>query len=227
MRRPSGTWIRPRDTIDLGRAPWMGTPAKMMQPRDGRSRPEIARLRVDLPAPFEPTTATISPCCTVRSTPCRISAPPYPAWSPLTARTGSGILRRRAAAEIGLYHARIGCNGLRRTFRNDAALGQHQDLLGEAHDGLHDMLGENDCDAAIADAANDGHHVANLRWIEPCEHLVEQQQPWRDRKRPRELEPFERRDRQGCGGPLEMRPKPKRVRDLGRGRQRIYPRPVQ
>src|SRR6266478_5449053 len=109
MRRPSGTWIRPRDTIDLGRAPWMGTPA-------------------------------ISPCCTVRSTPCRISAPPYPAWSPLTARTGSGILRRRAAAEIGLYHARIGRNGLRRTFRHDSALGQHQDLLGEAHDGLHDML---------------------------------------------------------------------------------------
>src|SRR5205085_12069532 len=118
---------------------WMGTPANIMPPREGRSRPEIARFKVDLPAPFEPTTATISPYCTVRSTPCRISAPPYPAWSPLTASTGSVTAesRGRAPAEIGLYDARIGCDHPRRACRNDAAFGQHQDLLGETHDGLH------------------------------------------------------------------------------------------
>src|SRR5260370_41984708 len=84
--------MKPRDTIDAGCARSMGTFANMMEPREGLSRPEIARLRVDFPAPLDPRTATISPCPTVRSTPWRISVPPYPACSLLTARIGSVII---------------------------------------------------------------------------------------------------------------------------------------
>ena len=61
MRRPSGTWIRPRATIAAGRACSMVAPSKRMLPRQGRMTPEMVRLSVDLPAPFEPSTATISP----------------------------------------------------------------------------------------------------------------------------------------------------------------------
>ena len=41
-----------------------------------RITPEMVRLSVDLPAPFEPSTATISPAPTLRSTPRRISVAP-------------------------------------------------------------------------------------------------------------------------------------------------------
>ena len=59
-----------------GRARSIGSAAKRIAPRHGRSTPEIARLSVDLPAPFEPSTATISPSFTARSMPRRISVAP-------------------------------------------------------------------------------------------------------------------------------------------------------
>ena len=76
MRRPSGTWIRPCATIAEGRARSIGAPPKRIAPRHGRSAPEMVRLSVDLPAPFEPSTATISPSFTARSMPRRISVAP-------------------------------------------------------------------------------------------------------------------------------------------------------
>src|SRR5258706_8892099 len=42
-----------------------------------RTRPEIARSSVDLPAPFGPTTPTSSPCFTSREMPFRICALSY------------------------------------------------------------------------------------------------------------------------------------------------------
>ena len=42
----------------------------------GAQTPEIVRLSVDFPAPFEPSTATISPALTARSMPRRISVAP-------------------------------------------------------------------------------------------------------------------------------------------------------
>ena len=75
-RRPSGTWIRPRDTIAEGRARSIACPTKRIAPRHGRSTPEIARLSVDFPAPFEPSTATTSLSPTARSMPRKISVAP-------------------------------------------------------------------------------------------------------------------------------------------------------
>jgi len=76
MRRPSGTWIRPCATIAEGRARAISLPAKRIAPCQARNTPEIARLSVDLPAPFAPSTATISPSFTARLTPRRISVAP-------------------------------------------------------------------------------------------------------------------------------------------------------
>jgi len=50
---------------------------------------------VDLPAPFAPIIATISPGSTVSETPCRTLIGPYPASSFSTSRRG-GIVRRPA-----------------------------------------------------------------------------------------------------------------------------------
>ena len=60
-----------------GRSRSIGTPSKRMRAlREARMTPEMVRLSVDLPAPFEPSTATISPAPTARSTPRRISVAP-------------------------------------------------------------------------------------------------------------------------------------------------------
>ena len=39
-------------------------PSNVIAPRRGDTRPEMARIVVDLPAPFEPISVTISPSCT-------------------------------------------------------------------------------------------------------------------------------------------------------------------
>src|SRR5215470_3674867 len=147
MRRPSGTWMRPRATIAEGRSRSIATSSNRIEPVHGRTTPEMAWLSVDFPAPFEPNTATISPCPTTRSTPRRISVPPYPARRLFTTRMDSGMgascSRHPAgctAAQIGLDHTRISRDCARRTFRNDAPLGQHEHVLGKAQDRLHDVL---------------------------------------------------------------------------------------
>src|SRR3972149_8477419 len=63
-----------------GRKPFISLPLNITRPDLGRSKPEIVRITVDLPAPFGPTKQTISPLSTCRLTPCKISTPGiYPA----------------------------------------------------------------------------------------------------------------------------------------------------
>src|SRR3974390_787515 len=199
MRRPSGIWMSPRATMDAGGSFSSALPAKIMDTRESGSRPEIARFSVDFPAPFDPRMAMISPCPTVRSRPCRISVPPYPACTPLTIRIGSGIMGsgsalRRALTEVGLYDARICRDRLRRSLRDDAAFGQNQDLLRKAHHGLHHVLDQDDGGAALADGANERQDVGVPGRIDPGDHFVRKKKPRVDRERARQLEPLERRD---------------------------------
>src|SRR5262249_41888657 len=157
MCRPSGTCTSPRPTIAAGRFPSIAAPAKVIVPRHGHSTPEMVRLRVDLPAPFAPSTATISFALTVRSTPRKISVAPYPVWSPETPRGGSesrvgigplpGHVARGTVAEVGLDDARIAGDRLWCAFREDASLDQHVTQLCETHHRLHDMLDHHDSDA--------------------------------------------------------------------------------
>ena len=59
-----------------GGAPAIGSPRNRTAPSRGDRRPAIVLSSVDLPAPFGPMIATISPASTRRPTPRRIS------WSP-------------------------------------------------------------------------------------------------------------------------------------------------
>ncbi len=69
MRRPSGACaILSRAISCVGN--WvMSRPAKVMWPSRARGLPKIVIISVDLPAPFAPMSATISPSPTSTSTP--------------------------------------------------------------------------------------------------------------------------------------------------------------
>src|SRR5208282_3834583 len=93
-------------------------------------------------------------------------------------------------AKIGLDDGGIRHHLGRSSFGDDAAFRQHEDVLGEAHHGLHDMLDHDDGDAASAESANNGDYVADLGWIESSQHFVEQEKLWLGRKRASKLEAF-------------------------------------
>src|SRR5262249_10212172 len=120
--------MRPRATIVAGDSCAIADPLNRMAPRQARLTPEIVRLIVDLPAPLGPRTVTISPECTAKSTPRRISVSAYPACTPVSERSGSGMgvscgrALRRASAQISLDDALVSCDLCRRAAGNDAAL---------------------------------------------------------------------------------------------------------
>ena len=60
-RRPSGTSAMPSATIFCELSEVMSRPMKLMLPELGRTRPEMARSVVDLPAPLAPMSVTIWP----------------------------------------------------------------------------------------------------------------------------------------------------------------------
>ena len=65
IRRPSGDWAIPRRTISSAAVRSIRLPSNVTCPWRGRSRPEIVRSVVDLPAPLDPMSVTISPGMTV------------------------------------------------------------------------------------------------------------------------------------------------------------------
>ena len=67
--RPPGTWMTPLRAIRCGPMPLMSTPLWLIVPCVGLTRPEIARSTVDLPAPFVPSSAIVSPSRSSRLTP--------------------------------------------------------------------------------------------------------------------------------------------------------------
>ncbi len=129
-----------------------------------------------------------------------------------------------ALAEIGLDDAGIAGNRLRRAFGDDAALRQHEDMPGQAHHRLHDVLDHDDGDAAIADGEDHRHHIANLGRVEPRQHLVEQEQPRLDRQRAGKLEALSSRNRKARRRTVERRIQPDRAGDVAGGVERIRAR---
>ena len=63
----------PRRVIVWGLSPAMSSPRSRIDPCAGFSSPKIVLISVDLPAPFGPTTVTISPLPTSIVTPFRMS----------------------------------------------------------------------------------------------------------------------------------------------------------
>src|SRR5262249_34598812 len=209
-QRPSGTWMSPRATIVAGFSRSISLPAKRMEPCVARSTPEIVRLSVDFPAPFEPSTATISSAATSRSIPRSTSIAPERGVSPLTASSASNMCAswgrktcRRAVAEISFDHARIAHNDLRRPFSDDTPLREHENVFREAHHRLHHVLGHQYGDAGVGDAADDRHHRGDLGGVEAGKHLVEQKEFGLGRERACDFQPLAARDGEACGWTVE------------------------
>src|SRR5215208_1597346 len=79
----------PRRCASAGEERRISSPARWMAPSSGGNTPVTIWMSVDLPAPFSPTSAWISPGRTVRSTPSRATTPPNRLRSPATARSAS------------------------------------------------------------------------------------------------------------------------------------------
>jgi hypothetical protein len=73
---PSGDCEIPSRTTSCGAVSLISSPANRMEPCAGGVSPEMERSVVDLPAPFEPISVTISPSSTVIDTP--LSASMFP-----------------------------------------------------------------------------------------------------------------------------------------------------
>src|SRR5262249_48811646 len=224
-QRPSGTWMSPRETIAAGFSCSIACPAKTIEPFVARSTPEIVRLSVDLPTPFDPSTATISPAPTIRSTPCRTWVSPYPACrSPTLSSALASMLRsqlcRRATTEVRLNDQRIRNNFRRRALGNDPAFGEHEHVLGETHHRLHDMFDHQYSDATAAKIADDRPDVTDLGGMEPRQHFIEQKHLRFGSKRTRKFEPLAPGDGQGVGRLVEHLAKPYIAADLVSSRER-------
>src|SRR6516165_5603148 len=75
-RRSCGMVTMPAAMASWGLAKWHSSPSRRTTPRLGRWTPPRMRISVDLPAPFSPTTAWISPYATSKSTPSSATVAP-------------------------------------------------------------------------------------------------------------------------------------------------------
>src|SRR5437870_12494400 len=108
-----------------GRRPTIDSPSSVMSPSRGFSTPEITRRIVVLPAPFVPSSATISPSWTSRSIPNKTSIGPYEAWTRSSRsnralpRRGGILLAPAGPAQVGLEHTVLVHDLARRVLRDD------------------------------------------------------------------------------------------------------------
>src|SRR3954451_19170524 len=180
--RPSGDCDTPRTTRRSARNLVMSCPSNRIEPwATGRS-PEIARIVVDLPAPFAPIRATISPSPTVRLMPCRAWMRPY---SSVTLSSSSSIgghsqVRgddRRIVPHLG------GC-----PLGDLLAELQHHDPVGHTHHQAHVVLDQQYGVAQVADPPDELEQVLLLGRVEAGRRLVQAEQLRLGGQRPGDLQ---------------------------------------
>src|ERR1700681_3043873 len=169
MRRPSGTCAIPSATTSSGCSPSSGLPANRIVPDDGAITREIALSVVLLPAPFAPSSDTISPSATTSEMPCSASTAPYRA----TRSWISSSIER--AAEIRGDHVGVARDLLGRSFRDVLAEVQHRDAVADGHHEVHVVLDEQQRRILLANAAQQCDEGVGFGRVHPRRGLVEQQ----------------------------------------------------
>src|SRR5262245_16205457 len=136
-------------------------------------------IKVLLPLPLVPSSATVSPSRTSMETPWRTRTAPYPA---ATSRTTILL------AKIGLLDGRI-AHDLRRSALGDSiARVEDHDPLREAHDRAHDVLDHDDRDPLLVQPEQDREDVVHLGAGESRHGLVGDQELRPRRHRAGQLE---------------------------------------
>ena len=128
--------------------------------------------------------------------------------------------------EIGFDNGRVGDKLLRGSMRDHPSLVEDIGLLGEAHDGLHHMLDQQNGDAGIADLADDRDDFDDFAGDESRHDLVEQQEFRFRRQRAGEFEALAPGNSQRFRRLIEHAAHADLLGDQGRPRQRIAPAPV-
>src|SRR6516165_6066047 len=104
-RRSCGMVTMPAAIASWGLAKWHSSPSRRITPRSGRWTPPRMRISVDLPAPFSPTTAWISPYATPKSTPSSATVAPNRLLMPSALTAGPVIASTRNERHL---HLRVG-----------------------------------------------------------------------------------------------------------------------
>ena len=163
----------------------MRAPRKLTSPTMGRINPLSARMSVVLPAPLPPSTATSSPLA--------ISS------DAITARHGRGAIARRerahgqqefflrrqralspavgllADAKISLAHGRRCRDFERRAFCDLGAGVEHDDVARNAHDQLHVVLDQDNCDPDGGELAQQYVDRRRVLGVKPGSRLIERE----------------------------------------------------
>src|SRR5438067_4994205 len=82
---------------------------------------------------------------------------------------------RELLSEIGLDHPMLPCDLVRASIRDQLAMMQNEHTLGERENNLHDVLDDQDGDAARGNLAHEGKRALDLARVEAGIDLVEHQ----------------------------------------------------
>ena len=205
--RPSATWPMPRLQISCDSRPPIDFPFwKRTVPHGRFSMPAMVRMSEDLPAPFAPTMATISPLPT--------------SSADAGERLGVAVIQieiarpggnpgphfRHSFAEVALEHRGVAHHLLGRAARDHLAVVQHADVLRERHHRAHHVLDQQDGEALGAvDVAEHLDHLVALGRAQPGHHLVEQQQARPGGERARDLQALAVGQGERGGGEMGLR----------------------
>ena len=175
-------------------------------PADGRTSPMMVFMRVDLPAPFAPTTATSSPSADLDRDPAeRVDVPVVDMDGPPDPQHATAL---RGMAEIGLDDALDLLDLLRRPLGNLHAVVEHGHAVRDLHHEVHVVLDQEHGDAPVTDAPDQAVDHLDLLAVEPRRGLVEEKEPRADGEGAGDLEHALLPVRQGGGDRLRLLPEP-------------------
>src|SRR5436305_15206542 len=124
--------MTPRSTTSCGSSRDRSSPRNTIAPLFHCTRRETFLSVVDFPAPFAPTSVTISPSSMVMSIPHSTCRSPY-ANSSFSMESSAVIL----PSEVGLDDLRVLDDLLRRPLGQLLAGVEHDDAVGQPHDRFH------------------------------------------------------------------------------------------
>src|SRR5438552_13610440 len=216
--RPSGTNDSPSRAMVSGERPMIDRPSSLMVPWLGVSAPAIAIIVVDLPAPFGPTSTTISPLSTRKVAPRTAAMRPY--WTWMLSTSSMDLVRPRS--QVGADHIGVVLDPFRRILDDGAAAVDHVDAVAYAHDDPHIVLDQEHAAAeARRDLGDQRHQVVALGVRHPGRGLVEEGEARRGRQRPADADAALVAIGQGLGPCIgllrETHPREDALRALPRG----------
>src|SRR5438105_9580909 len=166
MARSSGRYPSPRRAISCALSPRISWLRKRTEPRACTS-PMMALMLVERPTPLRPRSATISPGCTSKLTPCSTWLLPYQACRSRTSSIGE------FRPQVCLAHGRVLADLRRRAGGDDLPVDQHGDAVGEPENHAHVVLHHHQR-LALGDPADERHCLRGLGVAHAGGRLVEQ-----------------------------------------------------